>query len=793
MNEEFQLYLAKWEDYLLVKVLLSKQLLDLATLKEIYQESHSTTNQDIRLGRLLLKKRLIKDMDYVKAMASVREYAKSLYENKDEQLQQEVLQIKQILMGGSQESQKTLILNPSYDEDNQDNVTALNNNVVQSQNNAGQTNVVQKDYDQDDSHQGQEQKQNEPSYPDKKFSSYEIIEEIARGGMGIVYKAKQLNLNRIVALKVLLTGGVATPTEIKRFRQEAEIAGSLQHPYIVSIYEVGEYNHYHYFTMDYIPGDTLKVHIKKHSRKKNLFKILVKISEALQYAHEHNVIHRDIKPSNIIVTPEWEPKLTDFGLAKRIDEKSDIPEEGHTLGTPFYLSPEQARGDKNIDGRTDIYSMGVILYEILTGQVPFRSNTLMELYNRIMNEDPVSPRRINKRIDKNISTICLKAMSKEPEERYQTAQELADDLSRYLKGEPIIARPPSQFKRIIQYIKKNSQKVIKNSITLLCLTILTIVAIWYFFYNDSKLLYEYDSYEQLEKIQVDLLRVKDNPKKDLENFKRFVGRFPKKVLKKESNLLDDEKDKIEKQYRIAWYTVYGLICLKFHQYEKAKEMYKHLQQYDEAYGYYGLGMVVVFEKVNSTNPTIKERATKDAVGYFDKAIEIAKKKNRNLWDASMQYCILKNNIESETENINFETAVQQKISILSSIPARIEQLESNSTISKEEKNEGINDIVALCNEMLWTYFDTDNNDDSIEKILLNRAKIYRIAKQYGRAVRDINFDEEIVISNVSSQNKNDIQKEKLTIENTIEKDEKIDSEAKKNFKKLINKNTSNKK
>ena len=779
MNEEFQLYLAKWEDYLLVKVLLSKQLLDLATLKEIYQESHSTANQDVKLGRLLLKKRLIKDMDYVKAMASVREYAKSLYENKNQQLQQEILKIKHIMQEGSQENQKTVMINQSYDEDNQDNATALNN-VVQSQNNDGQTNIVQKDANQDDSHHGQNQ--NEPSYPDKKFSSYEIIEEIARGGMGIVYKARQLNLNRIVALKVLLTGGVATPTEIKRFRQEAEIAGSLQHPYIVSIYEVGEYNHYHYFTMDYIPGDTLKVHIKKHSRKKNLFKILVKISEALQYAHDHNVIHRDIKPSNIIVTPEWEPKLTDFGLAKRINEKSDIPEEGHTLGTPFYLSPEQARGDKNIDGRTDIYSMGVILYEILTGQVPFRSNTLMELYNRIMNEDPLPPRRINKRIDKNISTICLKAMSKEPEERYQTAQELADDLSRYLKGEPIVARPTSQLKRIVQYVKKNSQKVIKNSIILLCLTIITI-GIILLCRDTSNFLYKYDSYETLEKIHIELLKIKDDQgknkqksstRKDQNDFDRLKKMLPEENIKQK--LFPSNYSKVKHQYIVSRNIIYGLICLKFHQYAEATSTYETLKNYDEAYGYYGLGMIAL-EKYNLTSQNIKE-----ALFCFDSAISIAEKSNRMLWNAYMQRSVLKSNSDNASDNSDLTKAMQQKIALQKNIKDKILELESQNTVAKnqnkqkEPNSESIDEILTLLNEILWNYSESESADG--EEMLLCRAKVYRIAKNYKRAVRDIMFCDEIA----SFQNKSDIQKEKELLWEAYNNDKDKDIQTKESLK-----------
>jgi len=779
MNEEFQLYLTKWEDYLLIKVLLSKELLDLATLKEIYQESHSVSNQDIRLGRLLLKKRLIKDMDYVKAMASVREYAKEVYENGNQQLQQELLQIQQIMESGAHEQQKTVMIDQSYAQSNQNNFP-VTENIVQTndaQINVVQTTVAQQEADQDDSHCVHNQ--NEPSYPDKKFSSYEILGEIARGGMGIVYKAKQLNLNRIVALKVLLTGGVATPTEIKRFRQEAEIAGSLQHPYIVSIYEVGEYNHYHYFTMDYIPGDTLKVHIKKHSRRKNLLKILVKISEALQYAHEHNIIHRDIKPSNIIVTPEWEPKLTDFGLAKRIDEKSDIPEEGHTLGTPFYLSPEQARGDKNIDGRTDIYSMGVILYEILTGQVPFRSNTLMELYNRIMNEEPISPRRINKRIDKNISTICLKAMSKDPDERYQTAQELADDLSRYLKGEPILAKAPSQFKKIVSYTKKNPKKVIKNAVLFLCLTIL-IVGLLLFFPTSNVI--DENFYTRLEDIHIKLLQYNQDAGKNKDNFNDFIEKNRLVSLAKDSLHPNSKNNFSNNNQLIDNGIIYGLACLTYHQYDEAKKNFQKLKEYDVAYGYYWLGMVALV-KSTLDDPNIKSNATNDAIFNFDKAIQSVNPQHngelRSLWNAYMQRSFISNGLNNSKDGDRdlLSEAVRLKTEIIKNIKDIKEQLESNK-MSEEQQNENTNRGIRLCNEILWNYLDTTNNSD-IEEILLYRAKFYRIAKKYKPAKRDIELCAKIALDKSDFQYQSEIQQEKKFIEQ-LNKDSNKDSKQKEN-------------
>lgn len=312
-----------------------------------------------------------------------------------------------------------------------------------------------------------------------RFGGYEIINEIARGGMGIVYKARQVSLNRVVALKVLLAGGAASEIEIQRFRREAEAAGALQHPNIVSIYEIGQFESYHYFTMDFIEGETMQALIKKRSSKrKKLVQILEKVARSLQYAHDRGVIHRDIKPSNILVSLEGEPKLTDFGLAKKLDTTTVLTESGATLGTPFYMAPEQTLGSKDIDGRVDIYAMGVILYEILTNRLPFNAGTLVDLYHKIVEEDPIPPSKINAKTDKDLEVICLKAMEKDPQRRYQNAKEMADDLNRYLNGEPITAQRSSLHYRLLRKAKRYKQKLaIAGGVALLILSLAVFVVL----------------------------------------------------------------------------------------------------------------------------------------------------------------------------------------------------------------------------------------------------------------------------------------------------------------------------
>ncbi len=422
---DFHKYLEEREDTILAKVLVALNLLDPKIIRQVYEEMKQSHSQEpCKLGQMLLRKRLLSINDYTKAIAIVRQQAQILYQKTLE----------------SQEAQTARLERKLPDE------------VALQKQNPTETTRENISFPRE---KNTPEKVSSPVKNAVRFGSYEVIEEIARGGMGIVYKARQLHLNRIVALKVLLAGGAASETEIQRFRREAEAAGSLQHPNIVSIYEIGEENNHHYFTMDFIEGPTLQTLIKKKTRRKVLLQIMEKVARAMAHAHQRGIIHRDIKPSNIIVSAENEPKITDFGLAKKLDANTMLTESGATLGTPYYMAPEQTQGLKEIDGRADIYSMGVILYEILSGRLPFNAGTLVELYHKIVEEDPILPSRLNRKVDKEIELVCLKAMEKEPARRYQTASDLAEDLSRYLKGEAVSAKRANPAHRFLRKIHRN--------------------------------------------------------------------------------------------------------------------------------------------------------------------------------------------------------------------------------------------------------------------------------------------------------------------------------------------------
>ncbi len=275
-----------------------------------------------------------------------------------------------------------------------------------------------------------------PGLNTKNFAGYEILNEIARGGMGVVYRAKQHGTNRIVALKVLLH----TQSEIlvQRFFREAEATAKLKHPNIIPIYSTGEQNKYYYFTMKYITGGTFKDVMEKNIPLSHKLQIFEKMCYALQLAHDNKILHRDLKPSNILIDENGEPYLTDFGLAKFMDHRSALTQTGSTVGTPSYMSPEQVEGDKKkIGPASDLYSMGAMLYEILTGTLPFIADTINELYRKIKEEDPIPPTEINPDIPPILGEICLKALEKTPTDRYASMKDLAKDLESFRLGQEI--------------------------------------------------------------------------------------------------------------------------------------------------------------------------------------------------------------------------------------------------------------------------------------------------------------------------------------------------------------------
>src|SRR5213596_2756688 len=291
----------------------------------------------------------------------------------------------------------------------------------------------------------------------KDFGDYELLQEIGRGGQGIVYRARQKSLNRIVALKVIGLAHWATEAHVKRFRMEAEAAAGLNHPCIVPIYEVGERDGACYFSMGFIEGDQLDEIAKSEAMPVQCAaELIAKVARIVHYAHEHHILHRDIKPGNILLDAKGEPHLTDFGLARLVESESSVTQTLDVLGTPSYMAPEQAVGNNAaVSSVTDVYGLGAVLYQLLTGQPPFAGGTTYETIKLLLDTEPRSPRLLNPKIDRDLSTICLKCLEKDPKRRYSSAVALAEDLERWLKHEPIVARQSGIFTRGRKWVQRN--------------------------------------------------------------------------------------------------------------------------------------------------------------------------------------------------------------------------------------------------------------------------------------------------------------------------------------------------
>jgi tRNA A-37 threonylcarbamoyl transferase component Bud32 len=291
----------------------------------------------------------------------------------------------------------------------------------------------------------------------KYFGDYELVEEIARGGMGVVYKARQTSLNRIVAVKMILAGQLASEADIRRFYTEAEAAANLQHPNIVAIHEVGEHEGRQYFSMDYVQGQNLAALVREGPLPPARVAEIVKtLAQAIQYAHQRGILHRDLKPQNVLIDEHGRPRVTDFGLAKHSGTDSNLTQTGAVMGSPSYMPPEQAAGQHDqIGPRSDVYSLGAILYQLLTGKAPFLGETPLTTLRMVVEEDPVPPSKLNPIAPPDLETICMKCLEKNPERRYQTARALADDLDRFLNHEPILARPASEWRKVSSWMLKH--------------------------------------------------------------------------------------------------------------------------------------------------------------------------------------------------------------------------------------------------------------------------------------------------------------------------------------------------
>ena len=316
-----------------------------------------------------------------------------------------------------------------------------------------------------------------PTSPGRRFGDYELGEALGRGGMGVVYQAMQMSLHRPVALKMILESEAASPTSLRRFTLEAEAAAKLDHPNIVPIYEVGEHDGQPFLSMKLIAGENLRKKIASgalclalhgtgvnrtefRERAIAIVRMAASIARAVHHAHQHGVLHRDLKPANILVDRDGQPHVTDFGLAKMMDPDGDEPTHsaltisGTALGTPSYMSPEQASG-RRLTASSDIYSLGVILYEMLAGTPPFRASTPLETLRLAAEQEPKRPSGLNPRIDRDLDTITIKCLEKNPTARYRSAEALAEDLERWLRQEPIHARPAGIGLRVRRWVARN--------------------------------------------------------------------------------------------------------------------------------------------------------------------------------------------------------------------------------------------------------------------------------------------------------------------------------------------------
>lgn len=290
-----------------------------------------------------------------------------------------------------------------------------------------------------------------------RIADYDLLAEIGRGGMGVVYRARQRGLNRLVALKMVLAGGLASEAEVQRFHLEAEAAANLRHPGIVAVYEVGESEGRHFYSMEYIEGAGLNELVRQNPLPvETAVRYVRDVALAMHHAHQQGVLHRDLKPSNVLIDSTGAAKVADFGLAKRVDDQSQLTASGAAVGTPSYMPPEQARGDQQqISALSDVYSLGAVLYETITSRPPFRAANVVDTMFQVIHNEPAPPRMLNPKIPRDVETICLKCLEKQPSRRYSSARELAEDLDRFLKEEPIRARRTGVLERAWRWRRRN--------------------------------------------------------------------------------------------------------------------------------------------------------------------------------------------------------------------------------------------------------------------------------------------------------------------------------------------------
>jgi serine/threonine-protein kinase len=289
------------------------------------------------------------------------------------------------------------------------------------------------------------------------FGDYEVLSEIARGGMGVVYKARQKSVNRVVALKMIKAGALADEAELRRFRQEAEAAANLDHPNIVPIHEVGEHQGQPFFSMRLIDGEPLSDKLTRYlDDPRAAAALMEQVARAVYHAHQRGLLHRDLKPGNVPLDVAGQPHVVDSGLAKRLETAGGaMTQSGAILGTPEYMAPEQATAAKGLTVAADVYGLGAILYALLTGRPPLQGDNVLDTLQQVVGREPPPPRSLNPNVPRDLQVICLKCLQKEPGRRYESAADLADDLGRWRRGEPIAARPTPVWEKAGKWVRRN--------------------------------------------------------------------------------------------------------------------------------------------------------------------------------------------------------------------------------------------------------------------------------------------------------------------------------------------------
>jgi serine/threonine protein kinase len=340
---------------------------------------------------------------------------------------------------------------------------------------------------------------------------YELLGDLGRGGMGVVYRARQTNLNRVVALKMILAGGHAAASELARFRTEAEAIGRLQHPNIVQVHEVGEHEGRPFFSLEFCGGGSLEKKLAGTPLPaREAAQLVEMLARAMQAAHDHRIIHRDLKPANVLLTADGTPKIADFGLAKKLDEAGQT-QSGAVMGTPSYTAPEQAGGKtSDVGPAADIYALGAILYECLTGRPPFKAETALDTLRQVVSDEPVPPSQLHSKTPRDLETICLKCLQKEPRKRYATAAELADDLGRFLRGEPVRARPVGRVERATKWTRRNPAVATLMAAVTVSLISGTAVATYFAMDANKKKTATDEAYVKLTDVNNKLLEEKHN-------------------------------------------------------------------------------------------------------------------------------------------------------------------------------------------------------------------------------------------------------------------------------------------